>query len=83
MTGFAQALSQQQIQQGFSLLKLMEHLDREMAQLNEQRLISGLADQERERLTRIKRSHLRKIHDCIAELESSGFNQWLMERRTA
>ena len=83
MAGFVHALSQQQIEQGFSLLKLMEHLDLEIAHLNEQRLISGLADQERERLTKIKRSYLRKINDCIAELEGSGFNQWLVERRIA
>ena len=82
MVGFVHALSQQQIQQGFSLLKLMEHLDHEMDRLNRERMISGLADQERERLTRIKRSHLRKINDCITELESSGFNQWLIERRS-
>ena len=83
MAGFEQALSQQQIQQGFSLLKLLEHLDREMDRLNKQRLNSNLADQERERITRIKRSHLCKIQDCIAELENSGFNQWLVEHRIA
>ena len=83
MAGFAQALSQQQIQQGFSLLKLMEHLDHEMAVLNQLRLKEGLEEQERNRLTRVKRSHLRKIQDCISELETSGFNQWLLERRLA
>ena len=76
-------LDQHQIQHGYSLLKLMEHLDHEMAVLNQQRLQEGLEEQERSRLTRVKRSHLRKIQDCIAELESSGFNQWLLERRLA
>ena len=61
----------------------MEHLDHEMAVLNQQRLKEGLEEQERNRLTRVKRSHLRKIQDCISELETSGFNQWLLERRLA
>ena len=83
MERFGTTLNQQQIQHGFSLLKLMEHLDHEMAVLNEKRLEKGLEEQERNRLTHVKRSHLRKIQDCIAELETSGFNQWLMERRLA
>ena len=83
MERFGITLNQQQIQHGFSLLKLMEHLDHEMAVLNQKRLEKGLEEQERNRLTRVKRSHLRKIQDCIAELETSGFNQWLMERRLA
>ena len=83
MERFGITLDQQQIQHGFSLLKLMEHLDHEMAVLNQKRLEQGVEEQERNRLTRVKRSHLRKIQDCIAELESSGFNQWLLERRLA
>ena len=83
MGRFETVLDQQQIQHGYSLLKLMEHLDHEMAVLNQQRLQDGLEEQERNRLTRVKRSHLRKIQDCIAELETSGFNQWLLERQMA
>jgi hypothetical protein len=83
MGRFETTLDQHQIQHGYSLLKLMEHLDHEMAVLNQQRLQEGLEEQERSRLTRVKRSHLRKIQDCIAELENSGFNQWLLERRLA
>ena len=83
MGPFETSLDQQQIQHGYSLLKLMEHLDHEMAILNQQRLREGLEEQERNRLTRVKRSHLRKIQDCISELETSGFNQWLLERRLA
>ena len=81
MQDFGTPLSQQQIRDGYSLLQLMEHLDLEMVRLNQQRLEDGMEEQERHRLTRIKRSHLRKIQDCIVELETSGFNQWLMERR--
>ena len=83
MGRFETVLDQQQIQHGYSLLKLMDHLDHEMAVLNQQRLQEGLEEQERNRLTRVKRSHLRKIQDCIAELETSGFNQWLLERQMA
>ena len=83
MGRFETTLDQQQIQHGYSLLKLMDHLDHEMAVLNQKRLQAGLAEQERNRLTRVKRSHLRKIQDCITELETSGFNQWLLERRLA
>ncbi|QNI94897.1 hypothetical protein SynA15127_01822 [Synechococcus sp. A15-127] len=45
MRRFITSLSEQQIRHGYSLLALMEHLDR--------------------------------------ELETSGFNTWLMERRSA
>ena len=48
----------------------MEHLDHEMAILNQQRLREGLEEQERNRPP--VSSHLEKIQDCISELETSG-----------
>ena len=83
MRRFVTSLTQQQIKHGYSLIKLMEHLDREVERLNQQRLSAGLSTTEGQQLTRIKQSHLRKIQDCILELEHSGFNNWLMERQLA
>ena len=83
MRRFVTSLTQQQIKHGYSLIKLMEHLDREVERLNQQRLSAGLSTTEGQQLTRIKQSHLRKIQDCIIELEQSGFNNWLMERQLA
>ena len=83
MRQFDTSLTQQQIKHGYSLIKLMEHLDREVERLNQQRLSAGLSTTEGQQLTRIKQSHLRKIQDCILELEHSGFNNWLMERQLA
>ena len=80
---FGSVLDQQQIRHGYSLLKLMEHLDREIEYLNKQRVKNAIDQSERERITRIKQSHLRKIQDCIKELETSGFNQWLTDRQLA
>ena len=83
MRRFVTSLTQQQIKHGYSLIKLMEHLDREVERLNQQRLSAGLSTTEGQQLTRIKQSHLRKIQDCIIELEQSGFNNWLMEQQLA
>ena len=83
MRRFASELSQQQIKQGYSLLRLMDHLDHELDLLQQQRLAAGLSSQEGQRLTRVRQSHLRKQQDCIAEMERSGFNSWLMERQLA
>ena len=83
MRRFVTSLTQQQIKHGYSLIKLMEHLDREVERLNQQRLSAGLSTTEGQQLTRIKQSHLRKIQDCSVELERSGFNNWLMERQLA
>ena len=83
MGGFGSALDQQQIRHGYSLLELMDNLDREIEHLNKQRTSETLNQDEKERLTHVKRSHLRKIQDCIHELESSGFNEWLLERKLA
>ncbi|MFL2507329.1 MAG: hypothetical protein ACJ0G7_09545 [Parasynechococcus sp.] len=83
MRRFITSLSEQQIRHGYSLLALMEHLDRELDLLNQRRLSAGLGSAEGKRLGSIKRSHLNKIRDCISELETSGFNAWLMERRSA
>ena len=80
MGDFASGLSQQAIHHGFSLLRLMESLDHELEHLNQRRLDGGIKDHEKNKLTQIKQSHLRKIQDCIQELENSGFNQWLIER---
>ena len=80
---FGSSLDQQQIRHGYSLLELMENLDREIEHLNKQRASETVNQDERERITRVKRSHLRKIQDCIHELETSGFNQWLIERKLA
>ncbi|WP_413440680.1 hypothetical protein [Synechococcus sp. MIT S1220] len=83
MGSFDSALDQQQIRHGYSLLELMENLDHEIEYLNRKRIGATVNEEEKERITRVKRSHLRKIQDCIQELESSGFNQWLMERQLA
>ena len=83
MGRFSTSLTQQEIRHGYSLLKLMEHLDRELNLLNQQRISAGLSSQEARRLGRIRFSHLRKIQDCISELDSSGFNSWLLERKMA
>ena len=83
MGRFVSKLSQQQIKHGFSLLKLMDQLDHELDLLQQQRLAAGLSSLEGKRLTRVRQSHLRKQQDCIAEMEGSGFNAWLMERQLA
>ena len=41
MGHFAKQLSAQEIKQGYALLNLMEHLDREMDLLNQQRIRVG------------------------------------------
>ena len=78
---FARQLSAQEIKQGYALLNLMEHLDREMDLLNQQRIQVGPTTQEGQRLTQIKQSHLRKLQSCISELNTSGFNDWLIQRK--
>ena len=83
MRRFVTSLSEQQIRHGYSLLALLEHLDRELDLLNQRRVAAGISTAEGKRLGSIKRSHLSKIRDCISELETSGFNAWLMERRSA
>jgi len=83
MGRFCTSLTQQEIRHGYSLLKLIEHLDRELNLLNKQRISAGLSSQEGRRLGRIRFSHLRKIQDCISELDTSGFNAWLLERKMA
>ena len=80
---FAKQLSAQEIKQGYALLNLMEHLDREMDLLNQQRIHVGPSSQEGQRLTQIKQSHLRKIQNCISELNTSGFNDWLLHQQPA
>ena len=76
----AKQLSTQEIKQGYALLNLMEHLDREMDLLNEQRIRVGPTTQAGQRLTQIKQSHLRKLQSCISELNTSGFNDWLLHQ---
>jgi len=83
MERFSTSLTRQEIRHGYSLLKLMEHLDRELNLLNQQRISAGLSSQEGRRLGKIRFSHLRKIQDCISELDASGFNTWLLERKMA
>ena len=83
MTFFGISLNQQQIKQGYALLQLIEHLDRELDALNEQRISAGPSSKEGKRLGQIRTSHLRKLQDCITELNSSGFNNWLLERQMA
>ena len=83
MGRFRTSLTEQEIRRGYSLLKLMEHLDRELNLLNQQRISAGPSSQEGRRLGRIRFSHLRKIQDCISELDTSGFNAWLLERKMA
>ena len=79
----AKQLSAQEVKQGYALLNLMEHLDREMDLLNQQRLRVGTSSEEGQRLTQIKQSHLRKIQSCISELNTSGFNDWLLHQQPA
>ena len=80
MQDFGKPISQQQITQGYSLLNLMDSLDREMDLINQQRLHVGISSAEGQRLTQIKQSHLSKIQQCVKELETSGFNAWLMQQ---
>ena len=80
---FAKQLSAQEVKQGYALLNLMEHLDREMDLLNQQRLRVGTSSEEGQRLTQIKQSHMRKIQSCISELNTSGFNDWLLHQQPA
>ena len=80
---FAKQLSAQEVKQGYALLNLMEHLDREMDLLNQQRLRVGTSSEEGQRLTQIKQSHLRKLQSCISELNTSGFNDWLLHQQPA
>ena len=79
----AKQLSAQEVKQGYALLNLMEHLDREMDLLNQQRLRVGTSSEEGQRLTQIKQSHMRKIQSCISELNTSGFNDWLLHQQPA
>ena len=83
MGQFSISLNQQQIKQGYALLQLIDHLDRELDLLNEQRMSAGPSSREGKRLGQIRTSHLRKLQDCITELNSSGFNSWLLERQMA
>ena len=83
MGHFAMQLSAQEIKHGYALLNLMEHLDREMDLLNQQRIRVGPTTPEGERLTQIKQSHLRKLQSCISELNTSGFNDWLLHQQPA
>ena len=83
MGHFARQLNAQEIKQGYDLLNLMEHLDREMDLLNQQRIHVGPSSQEGQRLTQIKQSHLRKLQSCISELNTSGFNDWLLHQQPA
>ena len=83
MGRFSISLNQQQIKQGYALLQLIEHLDRELDVLNKQRISAGPSSREGKRLGQIRRSHLRKLQDCITELNTSGFNTWLLERQMA
>ena len=80
MRDFEKPISQQQITQGYSLLNLMDSLDREMDLINQQRLHVGISTAEGQRLTQIKQTHLSKIQDCVKELETSGFNAWLVQQ---
>ena len=81
MGQFSISLNQQQIKQGYALLQLIEHLDRELDVLNKQRVSAGPSSREGKRLGQIRTSHLRKLQDCITELNTSGFNTWLLERQ--
>ena len=83
MSRFSISLNPQQIRHGYALLQLIEHLDRELDWLNQGRVSAGPSNQEGKRLGRIRTSHLRKLQDCIAELDKSGFNTWLLEHRMA
>ena len=83
MRGAPRNLSSQQIKQGYSLLQLMESLDREMDLLNQRRINLGLRSEEGRRLTQVRQSHLRKIQDCVSELETIGFNDWLLQQSLA
>ena len=83
MGHFARQLSATEIRQGYSLLNLIEYLDREINLLNQQRIRVGPTTQEGQRLTQIKQSHLRKLKSCISELNTSGFNDWLVHQQPA
>ena len=83
MSHFARQLSATEIRQGYSLLNLIEYLDREINLLNQQRIRVGPTTQEGQRLTQIKQSHLRKLQSCISELNTSGFNDWLLHQQPA
>ena len=83
MGHFARQLSATEIRQGYSLLNLIEYLDREINLLNQQRIRVGPTTQEGQRLTQIKQSHLRKLQSCISELNTSGFNDWLLHQQPA
>ena len=83
MVHFARQLSATEIRQGYSLLNLIEYLDREINLLNQQRIRVGPTTKEGQRLTQIKQSHLRKLQSCISELNTSGFNDWLLHQQPA
>ena len=83
MGHFAKRLSPQEIKHGYALLNLMERLDREMDLLNQQRIRVGPTTEEGQRLTQIKQSHLRKLQSCISELNTIGFNDWLLHQQPA
>ena len=83
MGHFARQLSATEIRQGYSLLNLIEYLDREINLLNQQRIRVGPTTQEGQRLTQIKQSHLRKLQSCISELNTRGFNDWLLHQQPA
>ena len=83
MGRFAKQLSAQEIKQCYALLNLMEHLDREMDLLNQQRIRVGPTTQEGQRLTQIKQSHLHKLQSCISGLNTSVFNDWLLHQQPA
>ncbi len=51
--------------------------------LNQQRIRVGPTTEEGQRLTQIKQSHLRKLQSCISELNTSGFNDWLLHQQPA
>ena len=83
MGHFARQLNAQEIKQGYALLNLMEHLDREMDLLTQQRIRGGPTTQEGQRLTQIKQSHLRKLQSSNSDLKTSGFNDWLRQQQPA
>ncbi|MEB3254026.1 MAG: hypothetical protein VKI93_04840 [Synechococcus sp.] len=83
MGRFSSSLPNGDIQEGYALLKLMEHLDRELEALNKRRIAAGASTKEGLRLGRVRMSHLRKLQDCISRLNAIGFNNWLVERRLA
>ena len=59
---------------------------REAAEELENKIIRirvGPTTQEGQRLTQIKQSYLRKLQSCISELNTSGFNDWLLHQQPA